>query len=79
MTDENNRLDMKFPRYAKTEKDRIMDREANIFAYAFLMPTKTFKAKWAELNGNVWLVADYFKTTIFHTAQWAKYHGLDVL
>ena len=67
---------MKFPRYAKTAEEIIMDREANIFAYSFLMPIEDFKVKWHELNGNVYIVADFFKTTIFHTAQWAKYLGL---
>jgi hypothetical protein len=40
------------------------------------MPIEDFKVKWHELNGNVYIVADFFKTTIFHTAQWAKYLGL---
>ncbi len=67
---------MQFPRWPKTDDEIQMDREANMFAYAFLMPPETFKLKWAELKGNVYLVADFFKTTTFHVEVWTKYHGL---
>ena len=67
---------MQFPRYAKTDDDRLMDDEANVFALAFLMPEQKFRAVWAANNGDVGRVADHFMVLMFHARIRAKHLGL---
>jgi Zn-dependent peptidase ImmA (M78 family) len=42
-------------------------REANWFAYAFLIPEKEFLEQWEKHKGNLWAVSEYFGTTRQHT------------
>ena len=51
-------------------------REANWFAYAFLMPEKEFREQWDKHKGDVWPVAEFFGTTRHRTHLRAKMLGL---
>ena len=46
--------------------DPAADREADQFAYGFLMPESEFRAAWVELHGNPSAVAGRFGVTREH-------------
>jgi len=67
---------MRFPRYAKTEEEILMDQEANAFAYGFLLPRLEFIARFHARAGNMTLLAEDFKISKDHAKARAQQLGL---
>lgn len=51
------------PMFAKRFGTGLVEKEANVFAASFLMPSEQFREKYSEFGGHTLLLADYFKVS----------------
>lgn len=68
-----NHIDLEAPSFGSTQADK----EANLFAYAFLMPSELYEKVYRQYQGNHFLISQELQVTRFHSHIKAKSLGLE--